>query len=774
MNSPRIASIHRDPRDGNALMAQHLSHDIDCSPGAGVVDTVRSSGEHLATLGELLVEFEIAAGTTTRLPPVVDPQTDQLLVERRLGTAAGLFVALRSKHASTAIHDLHVALLCSAWARQVGLNVEERETIEVASLLHDLWVIGVPDRILHKPTALDAEEINVIAHARRIGWEILRASGAADCLLSIVENVPVWFDGSNQAGAPVGREISRAARMIAIAEAFDSMTTDHVFRPGRSKEQSLGELVRCSGTQFDPNLIEEFATLARRDTSHLYRQLASQWLQDLESRSASALWHRDGESTESTRSNVAAYFQAKILDNTRDCVVLVDPAMNVIGWNRRTEQLTGIVAESIIERPWMPEAVEMRDPEGRLVSQRRCPLRRAVASCMQSVDRYTLSQRGKGRVTVEVQTIPVLDQKSNLIGAAMLMRDVSSERSLEELCQNLYTRATRDPLTRLANRTEFERVYADLVDDYRKKGSPFSLIICDLDHFKQVNDAYGHQAGDEVLVKTSTVLQDNAAPGDLVARYGGEEFVLVCPDCGIAAATRRAEMIRDQLSQIEHLALGGGRATASFGVTQVQPGDTTETILRRADRALYLAKNQGRNQVIQLGVGTDRETPVRSWAFWGRRVPCRPEVLVVQDMVAPGPLTFVLDKLRGFVADHQAVVKKTQEDTLELVLTAPDYVARRKTDLGRVFLMTMRFTEATASPARPAGMPAGEPLLIQLHVGVASEKLPRQTNGEMLEQARQIVTSLRAYLMAKKVASLGRDTDGDQGRSILLPVWVTE
>ena len=606
-------------------MAQHSSHEIDCPPPAGVVDTVRSSGEHLATLGELLGELEIAAGTATRLPPVVDPQTDQLLVERRLGAAAGLYVALRSKHASTAIHDLHVALLCSAWARQVGLSVEEREAIEVASLLHDLWVIGVPDRILHKPTALDAEETAVMAHARCIGWEILRASGAAGCLLSIVENVSVWYDGSNQAGARAGAAIPLGARMIAIAEAFDSMTTDHVFRPARSKEQALGELVRCSGTQFDPNLIEEFTKLARRDMSRMYRQLASQWLQDLESHADSAIWRRGGAPTELTHSNVAAYFQAKILDNVRDCVVIVDPAMNVIGWNRRAEQLTGIVAEGMIERPWIPETVEMRDAEGRLVSQAPVSAAQAVASCMQSVGPYTISQRGKGRVTVEVQAIPVLDQKSNLLGAAMLMRDVSSERSLEELCQNLYTQATRDPLTQLANRTEFERVYTELVNNYRKKGPPFSLIICDLDHFKQINDAYGHQAGDEVLVKISTVLQDNAGPGDLVARYGGEEFVLVCPDGGIAAATRRAEMIRDQLSQIEHVSLGGRRATASFGVTQIQPGDTTETTLRRADRALYLAKNQGRNQVIQLGVGTDRENT-------------RPElgILGPQDPVSPG------------------------------------------------------------------------------------------------------------------------------------------
>ncbi|MHB8865858.1 MAG: bifunctional diguanylate cyclase/phosphohydrolase [Pirellulaceae bacterium] len=755
-------------------MTQISFPENDCSPLVEVADPIRSSGERLGELGELLGQLEIAAGTAAKVPPVVDCQTDQFLVEQRLGNAAGLYVALRSKHASTAIHNLRVALLCSAWARQMGLSLQERETIEVTALLHDIGVIGVPDRILYKPTGLDTEETSVMAHARHIGGEILRASGATDTLLSIVESVSVWYDGSNQVEAPAGSKIPLGARMIAIAEAFDSMTTDHVFRPARSKEQACGELLRCAGTQFDPQLVEEFSRLTRRDMSRIYRQFASQWLQDLQSRAASAFWCRDGALTGSVHSDVATFFQATILDNTRDCVVLVDPAMKVIGWNRRAEQLTGITTESMIERPWMPETVEMRDAGGQLVSESLCPLRLALASCMQSVGRYTLTQRGEGRVAVEVHAIPVMDQKSALLGAAMLIRDVSSERSLEELCQNLYAQATMDPLTRLANRTEFERMHAESVGNYRKKGVSFSLIICDLDHFKQINDEYGHQAGDEVLVKTAAVLQSSSGPRDLVARYGGEEFVLVCPECGIAAATRRAEIIREKLSQIPHDCLGGRQATASFGVTQVQSGDTTETTLRRADRALYLAKSQGRNQVIQLGAGSVEEKPARSWAFWRRRSPCRPEGLVVEDMVVPGPLTFVLEKLRGFVADHETVVRKTQEDTLSLELTVPESTARRKTDLRRVFVMTIRFTKAPLSPESPSGSSSMEPTHIQLHVRVSAEILPAQVNRELLDYARQIVSSLRAYLMAKTVAPLGPDDEHDQSTSLLLPIWLSE
>jgi diguanylate cyclase (GGDEF)-like protein/PAS domain S-box-containing protein len=702
---------------------------------------------------------------------VVDAQTDQLLVARRLGTAAGLFMALRCKYSPTADHALQVALMCSAWAQELGVSAEERETIEIAALLHDLWLIGVPDRILHKPAGLDAEEVEVLRQCRRAGGDMLRASGAAASLLQTVDCTAAWFDGSYSEGRPVGHEIPRGARMIAIVEAFQSMTTDRIFRPACSKERALAELVRCAGTQFDPELVEQFADLAMRDQSQLYRQQATRWLQELPSQPVHALWSHDWSVPDATNMHVAAYFQAKILDNTRDCVVLVDPALHVIGWNRRTEQLTGIVAESIIGRVWTPEIVTLRDVEGRLVDQRRCPLRRAVATCLQALDRYSFTTCRGGRITVDVQTIPVLNQKGALLGAAMLMRDVSSERSLQELCENLHTRATKDPLTGAANRSELEHVQAQLLDDYRKHGTPVSVMICDLDHFKAINDRFGHQAGDEVLVKTAAVLQDHARPGDLVARYGGEEFVLVCAACGIAAATRRAELIRDRLSEVEHWALGGRCATASIGVTQAQPGDTVDTLLRRADRALYQAKNAGRNQVIQLGGGATDEEPVRRWAFWKRGGTQRAEALVEQDMLVPGPLKFVWEKLRGFVADQQAAVTETREGTLELALSSLLPTQRCKGDLSCTFLVTIQFSAGCSAVEHPGGAATGEPEEIRLHVKVAVDKLPAHARREILARAREITASFRAYLMARTVSPLAPDVLLQQNQSLLLPAW---
>ena len=129
------------------------------------------------------------------------------------------------------------------------------------------------------------------------------------------------------------------------------------------------------------------------------------------------------------------------------------------------------------------------------------------------------------------------------------------------------------------------------------------MIMCDLDHFKSINDTFGHQAGDDVLRFFGGLLARECRTGDLVARYGGEEFVVLCADCNNATAAGRAEDLRKTFSEIPQPSLNHDVVTASFGVTEIQPGDSPASMLRRADRALLEAKRLGRNRVVQLGDG---------------------------------------------------------------------------------------------------------------------------------------------------------------------------
>jgi diguanylate cyclase (GGDEF)-like protein len=164
----------------------------------------------------------------------------------------------------------------------------------------------------------------------------------------------------------------------------------------------------------------------------------------------------------------------------------------------------------------------------------------------------------------------------------------------------LEQRAHIDGLTGLANRLALEERLATEWALQRRHGAPLAIWIADLDHFKCVNDAHGHPAGDEVLRRTAAALRTTVRATDLAARYGGEEFVVIAPFCGIAGAAKTAERFRNKLAAMS-ISTGAStiRVTASVGVTSL-PEDDAESpsaLLVRADSALYRAKALGRNQV---------------------------------------------------------------------------------------------------------------------------------------------------------------------------------
>ncbi len=162
--------------------------------------------------------------------------------------------------------------------------------------------------------------------------------------------------------------------------------------------------------------------------------------------------------------------------------------------------------------------------------------------------------------------------------------------------QRVETLSVTDPLTGLANRNRISGALIaqrDLADRYHE---PFSVVLMDLDHFKSVNDTYGHQKGDEVLQGFAAILEKNRRKSDLMGRWGGEEFIAILPKNDAAAASFQAERIRQQVEKSD---FGLGRAvTASFGVATAKADESTDQLLQRADEALYRAKGAGRNRVV--------------------------------------------------------------------------------------------------------------------------------------------------------------------------------
>lgn len=155
-----------------------------------------------------------------------------------------------------------------------------------------------------------------------------------------------------------------------------------------------------------------------------------------------------------------------------------------------------------------------------------------------------------------------------------------------------------DKLTGLRNRRFFQEKLEEQVQLYNQEGTDFSLLIIDIDFFKQVNDTYGHQVGDNVLVHLANVLESYTRPADIVSRFGGEEFTALLPQ----TTADEAKMLADRLNQAVEQSVWEeiGSLTVSIGVATFTAGDTETSILVHADQALYAAKRNGRNRALHF------------------------------------------------------------------------------------------------------------------------------------------------------------------------------
>jgi diguanylate cyclase (GGDEF)-like protein len=163
----------------------------------------------------------------------------------------------------------------------------------------------------------------------------------------------------------------------------------------------------------------------------------------------------------------------------------------------------------------------------------------------------------------------------------------------------LELKSNTDALTSLKNRRYFDKILEAEVHKAKSKNIPLSLIMFDIDRFKNINDTYGHQVGDEALRGLAKTVSAHIRQSDVLARYGGEEFAVIASWTNIDAAKILAEKLR---KTIEELKLPDvPQFTCSFGVAQMEEEDFTHDIIKRADDALYEAKNSGRNIVIAKG-----------------------------------------------------------------------------------------------------------------------------------------------------------------------------
>lgn len=741
------------------------SQDEDISRRETTQSRVAEISSLLSALEEAAAESGLAAKSTSTLQSN-QTQQEVLLTEGRLGMASSLLKALRYKHPHSVAHSLRVALGCSTWAEYIGMDEASRNVLELAALMHDIGKIGVSESLLLNPNRLTAAEQLTVSQCREAGVDILSSCCGDQQVLEAVRYVGARYDGQGSTLPLQGAKIPLVARMISIVDAFDAMTTDHVYRAAKPRERALSELFEYGGTQFDASLVKQFVEALSQSQSTQTDQVAHRWLGKVaklalpwppaaETAPVTALPATEDVIQQPSRS----LFEEKLIDAMHDGVVFVDAQARITLWSKGTERLTGVSGAAAEGRVFLPSLLAMCLQANHELADDACPIAKALVTRSQLRQRLLVMGRQGYHVAIDLHVIPVHSDQGVVQGATVLLHDAQPEACLEEKCEALHAEVTKDPMTKVANRAEFDRMLALFIAAHEQADQPCSLIMCDIDHFKNINDTFGHQAGDEAIITLANLLSSMCRAGDLVARYGGEEFAVLCADCSNADGSRRAEQIRRKLSEVQHACLGNKRITASFGVTELQAGDSPETMLRRSDRALLMAKEQGRNQVVQLGNGMEKEVKKNSWwKFAGLRA--QPAV-VESKLTSAVPIDIAIEKLRGFVSDHQAKIISTCENSVELEVSSEKVsYDRRKQDKHVLFRVEMQFSEIRVERSNSLGFAAGEYAHTQIELKIRPKRSKKRRKADMAERARLIQQSLKAYLMAR---------EGDEVKAEFIP-----
>jgi diguanylate cyclase (GGDEF)-like protein len=441
-------------------------------------------------------------------------------------------------------------------------------------------------------------------------------------------------------------------------------------------------------------------------------------------------------------------FMQSLLKNIGSGVIYVDSHNVVLFWNATMEQLTGMRASTLFGKRWGPTKLGLSHRDNGPMDNQQCPAKEAMQTG--EIVRFNGSIVGKGARHIEVsfQAIPVCDHHGDVYGAVMIVDDTTRQNDLKKQMEAWHARATLDPLTQIANRAELERTLEFLVRKNREKPVSCSIIICDIDFFKKINDDYGHHVGDLALISFARNIQEFTRAEDLLARYGGEEFVLICVNCDLDLAVNRAEEIRAALEQTPQPHLEGKCIRASFGVAELSQDDNATDFFVRADRALMTAKESGRNLVVKSVLNPATKTieyePVGAEKTQiERNLPG--DILIDESLSTPVTVDVIIAKLKGFVSDQKAAILEVESNHIRIQIQDVEVQeGRRSSDRETPMLIDLFVTDLEPSNR-------GRSSNVELRSGLRTIIRPARSRDRRLSElqfiADKVKTELYSYLM---------------------------
>ena len=548
-----------------------------------------------------------------------------------LRTIETLALAIEAKDHTTRDHLSRVQHYAVEIGKEMGLTEDELNALRAASLLHDIGKLAVPEHIITKPGKLTPQEFEKMKIHPVVGAEILEQVNFPYSVAPIVKAHHERWDGNGYPLGLVAEEIPLGARILSAVDCLDALASDRQYRRALPLEQAMAVVLDEAGKSYDPRVVE---ILGKR-----YRQLEEEAIRLKKPSSKLSVDARIERGTAPAAGFASAAsedpqrdFRSQIAAAGREAqytLELVSELGNSLSMaemlavlSSRLTQLIPCDSIAVYERKedlLGPVYVDGRDrmlfssleiPLGEGLSGWVAKHNKPILNGNPSVEPGYLNDPRKFSLLRSALSVPLAGQEST-VGVLTLYRadadafapdhlrilaglsskiGLSFENALKY--RALEASATTDYLTGLSNtRGLFERLNHELSRCTAER-SPLTVMVCDLDHFKEVNDRFGHNAGNKVLQEFAKGLAEINRDYDVTARFGGDEFVLVLPGMKQDAVGDKIRALAALACEVGRTVCGENIVSASVGVAAwPEDGVTADELLAEADRRMYANKN---------------------------------------------------------------------------------------------------------------------------------------------------------------------------------------
>jgi diguanylate cyclase (GGDEF)-like protein len=528
----------------------------------------------------------------------------------QLALIQALAQAIEAKDNMSHDHLGRMQIYAEGLARALEMTEGEIRAVKTATLLHDIGNLAVPERILSKPGRLSYDEFDRLKVHPGVGAKIIRSVPFPIPVAPLVLAHHERWDGRGYPNGLKGEDIPPGARIIAVVDCFTSMLTDRPYRPARTYAEAIATLRENCGSALDPAMAERFIEILPSIESHVHAERAEK---------------PATETAAGADAPVSAL--ADIAVTHREEQVLRDIAQSLGSSLRVSDALSLISTKLVTLMPVDSCALFPLDQTSglfmcsRVVGRQQDGIRTITGSTVESLgDFIHLASASKPGTATRVQSAIVapLATETGTFGALAIYH--SERNSYNASQRGLFARiaahaadvianaivfeetqeqSLTDVLTGLPNRRYLDRHLSQELARVQRHGVHLSVLVLDMDGFKQINDEFGHQTGDQALAEVSQVLRGSLRVYDICARLAGDEFVLVLGNCDTAQAEiRRADLQRAIAAVwIEPLPGRTVRLSVSAGAaTFPDEAGTGEELIALADRRMYQDKAARKQQ----------------------------------------------------------------------------------------------------------------------------------------------------------------------------------